>query len=215
MVLGLFRLVFLTVWNSVRANLRAGDKTLRWNYIIRYTLHWLFPVKKIFPYRPVYSIVSILFHVGLLLVPIFLLSHVQLWEQSIGIKLPHLSKNLADILTITTIAGGFLLVIFRISTRNARFISRKQEYLWPLLLITPFITGIMGSNAGLNPTAYQIVMLIHFLSADLIFILIPFTKVAHCILIPFSQLVSAQGWRFPAVYGYKVAKTLEREELPI
>lgn len=215
MALGIMRIVFLTIYGAVRANLRAGDRTLRWKYIFRYTIYWLFPVNKLFKYRPLYSIFSIIFHIGLILVPIFLLSHIQLWEKNLGIKWIALSKYWADLLTLTTIGTGLFLVVVRISTMSSRFLSRKQDYVWPVLLIIPFITGYLGTNGGLSPTAYQIFMLLHFISADIIFIIIPFTKVAHCILIPFSQLVSAQGWRFPANYGYEVAKTLGREELSI
>ena len=215
MLLGMIRIVFLTIYGAVRANMRAGDKTLRWKYIIRYTIHWLFPVKKIFIFRPLYSMFSIVFHIGLILVPIFLLSHIQLWEKGLGFRWIALGKNWADLLTLTTIITGIVLFIIRLSAVSSRFLSRKQDYIWPVLLIIPFITGYLGSNGGLNPAAYQKIMLFHFISADIIFIMIPFTKIAHCILIPFSQLVSAQGWRFPADYGYEVAKTLGREEMPI
>ena len=58
-------------------------------------------------------------------------------------------------------------------------------------------------------------MLIHVLSAELIFVLIPFSKVAHCVLIPFSQLVSDLGWRFPATAGRDVAKALGKESVPL
>jgi len=215
MILGLIRLVLLTIYGAIKANWRAGDKTLRWGYIIRYTLYWVFPVNKVFKQRPVYSIISMLFHAGLILVPIFLFSHNQLWEKSLGITWFALSKNLADILTVTTIVTGVMLLLFRLDSKESRFLSRKQDYLWLILLIIPFVTGFLAANGGLNPIHYRFCMLLHFLSADLIFLLIPFTKIAHCVLFPFSQLVSAQGWRFPANYGYDVAKTLEREELPI
>jgi hypothetical protein len=58
-------------------------------------------------------------------------------------------------------------------------------------------------------------MLIHVLSAELIFVLIPFTKIAHCVLIPFSQLVSDLGWRFPSTAGRDVARALGKESVPI
>jgi len=215
MILGLMRIFFLTVYGIIRAYLRAGDKTLRWNYIIRYTIYWLFPVKKLFVFRPLYSIFSIIFHIGLILVPIFLLSHIQLWEKGLGVHWIALSKSWADWLTLATIFTGLILLIVRLSTVSSRFLSRRQDYAWPILLIIPFITGYLGTNGGLGPAAYQTIMLFHYISADLILILMPFTKIAHCILIPFSQLVSAQGWRFPANYGYEVAKTLGREEMPI
>ena len=215
MVLGLLRLVFLTIYGAVKANLRAGDKTLRWKYIIRYTLHWLFPVKKLWIHRPVYSTISVLFHIGLILVPIFYFGHIQLWEKSLGFGWPNLGRGIADILTITTIVTAVLLFLMRVFYRPSRFLSRPQDYCWTLLLAIPFLTGYLSVNSGLSPSGYQFTMLVHFLSADMIFLMIPFTKVAHCVLIPFSQLISAQGWRFPAGYGDKVVATLGREELGI
>ncbi len=215
MALGLLRILFLTVYGIVKAWLRAGDKTLRWGYISRYTLHWLFPVNKLLLQRPLYSVFSIVFHIGLLLVPIFLYSHIQLWAASLGFDWPALKKSYADWLTISTLVTGFLLIAMRVASKPARFISRKQDFIWVPLLMIPFITGYLGTNAGLSPKTYQIVMLLHFLSADLILLMIPFTKVAHCVLVPFSQIVSAQGWRFPAGYGEKVAETLGRKGMPI
>lgn len=215
MVLGLLRLFFLTIYGIIRAWLRAGDKTLRWNYILRYTLYWLFPAQRVFVYRPFYSVLSIVFHIGLIVTPIFLFSHIRLWAASLGFGWPALNKSIADILTISTITAGVFLIIGRISSKASRSISRKQDFLWVPLLLIPFITGMLGVNGDLAPKAYRIVMLVHFLSADLIFALTPFTKVAHCVLMPFSQLVSAQGWRFPANYGDDVETTLGRKELPI
>ena len=65
------------------------------------------------------------------------------------------------------------------------------------------------------PVDYHVMMLIHVLSAELIFVLIPFSKVAHCVLVPFSQLVSDLGWRFPASAGRDVARALGKESAPL
>ena len=62
---------------------------------------------------------------------------------------------------------------------------------------------------------YQVMLLIHVLSAELIFVLIPFSKIAHCVLIPFSQLVSDLGWRFPPTAGKDLAKALGKESVPL
>lgn len=57
-------------------------------------------------------------------------------------------------------------------------------------------------------------MLIHIFSANLIMVLIPFTKVAHCILIPLSQFVTGIGWKFPLGAGDKVIETLGYKDCP-
>ncbi|NQS99106.1 MAG: hypothetical protein HQ591_11680 [candidate division Zixibacteria bacterium] len=215
MILGLMRLLILTAVRIILTYIKAGDKQLPWKDIILKTLSWLFPVKKLFTKKPVYSIISFIFHIGLILTPIFLFAHIELWRGALGFGWPALPRTIADILTIVTIAGALLLFIGRIGDRRARILSRKQDYLWPLVLLIPFLTGFLCANAGLSPAVYKTFTLIHILSAELIFILIPFTKIAHCVLFPLSHLVSVLGWKFPADAGENVAITLKKKGVPV
>lgn len=211
MLLGLARIFILDIWGAVEAYQKAGDKKLAWGSAIRKTIAWLLPVNKAFTQRPFYSIFAILFHIGLILVPIFYLAHVQLWRDSIGFGWITLSKFWADLLTLATIGFGLALFIGRVGSKNARFLSRKQDYIWPLLLIIPFITGYLCANAGVNPKAYQIFMLIHILFGELIFIFIPFTKIAHCVIMPLSQFVLTLAWKFPANVDKEIGAILDKK----
>jgi len=215
MVLGLLRILILDIWGAVDAYRRAGDKKLAWGDAFRKTVQWLFPVQRGFNKRPIYSAVSILFHIGLIAVPILLYAHIQLWDGSIGIAWWSLPEFWADLLTITTMVFGFMLFLGRVGSANARFLSRKQDYLWPLLLIVPFITGYVCSNMAVSATTYQLTMLVHVLSAEIIFVLLPFTKIAHCVIMPLSQFVVALCWKFPARVDEKITKTLDKEGAPV
>jgi len=215
LVLGLLRLVVLTIWNIVQAWYQAGDRQLPIRDIIVQTMRWLLPFGTLFRTRPVFSLISIIFHIGLLLVPIFLFAHVELWKSVLGFGWPVLPKGPADVMTVVTVVGAVLLFIGRIKTSESRFLSRKQDVLWPPVLALPFITGFACAVLPLSPGMYQWSMLIHILSAELIFLLIPFTKIAHCILLPFSQLISVLGWKFPADSGEKVAIALGKKGTPI
>ena len=64
MLLGLARIIALDIAAAIGAYRRAGDKKLPWDFIIKRTLRWLFPVNRVMTARPVYSLLSILFHVG-------------------------------------------------------------------------------------------------------------------------------------------------------
>ena len=215
MILGLARILFLDIYNAVGAYRRAGDKKLAWGDAVRKTLRWIFPVKSAFTRRPIYSVVSILFHIGLILVPVFLLAHIQLWKDGIGLSWWSLPKNWADTLTLATIAGALALFLGRAGSKGARMLSRKQDYLWPPLLMVPFITGYLCANVALGPGAYQFVMLVHILSGELIFILLPFTKIAHCVLIPLSQFIIALAWKFPARVDDKICTSLNKKGAPV
>lgn len=215
MVLGLARLVLLTVFRMAYTYLRAGDVRLLWPVIRQRTFWWLFPFARFGRTRTVYSVISFVFHVGLIIVPVFLFAHVHLWERGIGISWPALPPIAADVLTVVTIVAAVALFAGRVSSPLSRTLSRAQDYTWPLLLTVPFVSGFFASHPTWCPVDYQVMLLIHILSADVIFVLIPFSKIAHCVLVPFSQLVSDLGWRFPATAGKDVAKALGKESVPI
>jgi len=215
MVLGLIRILALDLLEMYKAYRRAGDKTMQWGTLTVKALGWLFPVKKLFKNRPVYSIFSFLFHIGLLLVPIFLLAHVRLWQDDIGVPWLTLSYGWSYGLTLLTIVTGVALLVGRAISKSSSFISRKQDFLWPIILLIPFITGFACAHMGVGPKAYQFFMLVHILSGELIFILIPFTKIAHCVLMPVSQFVAAIAWKFPPDTDEKVCVTLNKKGEPV
>lgn len=215
MILGLLRILFLDIWGAYKAYRKAGDKSMPWKLIFSRSLEWLFPVKRVAHNRPLYSIFSILFHIGLILVPIFLFAHVKLWENSVGISWITLPYNWAFWLTASTIAFAIALIIGRVFNKSSSFISRKQDYLWPVLLLIPFVTGFICANLNVDPKSYQFFMLMHVLSGDLIFILIPFTKIAHCVLMPLSQVVCTLAWKFPPKTDEDICTTLNKKGVPI
>ncbi len=211
MLLGLARILFLDMWSAYKAYKKAGDKKMPWKLIISRGWEWILPVKRIVHNFQVYSILSILFHIGLIIVPIFLFAHVQLWKESVGISWPALPYGWAFWLTIGTIAFSVSLIIGRLVIKQARSLSRKQDYLWIVLLLIPFVTGFICANINIDPRSYQYFMLIHILSGELIFILIPFSKIAHCVLAPLSQLISALAWKFPSETDNDICATLNKK----
>jgi nitrate reductase gamma subunit len=215
MLLGLARIFFLDIYNAVEAYKKAGDKKLAWADAIKKTLRWIFPVKSAFTRRPIYSVISILFHIGLILVPVFLLAHIQLWKEGIGLSWWSLPPYWADFLTVLTISGALALFIGRVGSRGARLLSRKQDYLWPLILLIPFTTGYLCANVTVAPGMYSFMMLVHVLSGNLIFILLPFTKLAHCVLIPLSQFIIALAWKFPARVDENICTSLNKKGAPV
>ncbi len=212
MILGLLRIFILSLVKGFEAKSKAKDKDLPMNYVKKLTFGYIFPIRA-FRTKPVYSLVSILFHIGLLITPIFLFDHALLFSNSIAFSWIglSLSKNWADNLTILTIVAGIILVTLRASDRKSKFISRKQDLLWPLLLIIPFITGWIAGSLTLQPETYKFYMIVNILSGNIIFILLPFTKIAHCVLLPLSQWITARSWKFVPQAGEKVEKILRKE----
>ena len=214
MVLGLLRIFFLTIVGMVKAYRRNPDKVVPWKDLTIKTIGWLFPFGNLWTKRPVYSMVSFLFHVGLILVPLFLAAHVLLWKRGLGFGWPALPQVVADWLTVTVLVAGLGLFAGRVFHRGARSLSRPQDYVWPLLLVIPFATGYVCSNVSIGPRSYQWFMLVHVCAGNLIMVMIPFTKIAHCVLMPLSQFVTEIAWKFPAGAGDRVIATLGYADRP-
>ncbi|MFH1743030.1 MAG: hypothetical protein ABIH23_28830 [bacterium] len=205
MLAGLGRRLFLILWSSGSALIRSHNKNLKIKAIASNIVEWLFPFSHVGKSRRFFSTVSYIFHIGVILVPVLLAEHITLWRQGIHLGWPALPGLAADILTWTTILTGIGLLITRVSYRPARLFSSAGDYLITILVIVPFLTGYMAQS-GWTPFSYNMMMLIHILSAEIIFVLIPFSKLAHCFLFPFTRLATEVGSKFaidiPETYPY-------------
>lgn len=214
MVLGLARHVCVTVWEMARVIYRAGDKNIPTRQVFRTTLKWLFPAGHM-KNRLLFSLSTFVFHVSIILVPLFLAGHIALWERGLGISWPALPNGLATFLTILAVIAALALVIERAVCRDTRMLSRFQDYALPLVIAVPFASGFLVMHPAWNPFPYEATLLAHVLSADLLLVLIPLTKLSHMVLLPGTQLVSELCWHFPPDAGSKVAVSLSKENEPI
>ncbi len=89
--------------------------------------------------------------------------------------------------------------------------SGGSDYASVLVVLAPFASGYLAMHPRCNPFPWDVVMLAHLLSAELLFVLIPFTKLAHVVLFFFDR-ISALHWQLRPGAGAKVAEVLYGEE---
>jgi nitrate reductase gamma subunit len=214
MLLGLARHVGITVWEIVRTIRRAGDRSLPLAAIGRTTLQWLFPAGAIARHA-LFTATSVVFHAAILLVPVFLAGHVALWAHGLGVSWPALPNGVADILTVVAIVTAAALFVRRLTAKATRAITRPQDYLLLVAVGLPFATGFLVRHPALNPFEYDMTMFAHVMSGNLVFLLMPVTKLTHAVLLPGTQLVAELGWHWPSDAGSKVAAALGKEAEPV
>ncbi len=213
MVLGLGRQVILQFY---LLSVKKG-RILRkapWKSIVKETLSWAIPFRHMDPETSLFTWSSFLMHLGLLLVPLFLLDHIRRWEGFLGVGLPALGAGTADFLTLLTIVCGCSLLILRTFFTRHRMVSRPSDYVLLILVILPFVSGYMAHHPGVNPFPWEALMLTHLLSAELLFVAMPFTKLSHVVLFFFDR-ISAVHWQLRPGAGDKVARALYGEEVKI
>jgi nitrate reductase gamma subunit len=213
MILGLIRLVIIQVYSIISGKGRK-IRNAPWKKIAADTLSWIIPIRHLIPGTKIFSVVSFLCHIGIILVPVFLADHIAQWETLFGFNLPQIGYTLADFLTIFTIACLIVLLGFRIFSSRLRSMSKKMDYILLIIILIPFTSGYLAMHPSINPFSWNTVMLIHLLSAELLFVLIPFTKLAHIVLFVFDR-ISGIHWQLRPGAGDRVAETLFGKEAKV
>lgn len=214
MILGLGYRVAVVVLQIGTAWYRAADRRLPGVDIAAATLGWLVPVH-LLRSRPVYSAASFLFHVGVIVVPLFLVGHVALLAGILPRSWPTLNSTVADSITLACLAALVVLLVGRVVVKSARKLSRAQDVLILVALLTTILSGFLAAHPTRSPFDARTMLLFHILGGNLVLVLIPTTKIAHCVLYPFTQLLFQLGWHFPAETGRHVAVALAKEDEPI
>jgi nitrate reductase gamma subunit len=150
-------------------------------------------------------------HIGLILVPLLLMDHVAMWEAFLKVDLPSIGRGVADFLTLFTIGCILVLLACRTFVPRQRIVSRRSDYVVLVLVGLPFVTGYLASHPGVNPFPWNAVMLTHLLSAEALFVAVPFSKLSHVVLFFFDR-ISAVHWQLRPGAGDQVAEALNREE---
>jgi hypothetical protein len=93
-------------------------------YGLRSIVHWIVPFGTVnWRKRPVLTVVTFVFHFCLLFVPVFLLSHVVLWDEGWNISWWTLPDGTADVMTVLVIAGCIYFLVRRISQPEVKFVT--------------------------------------------------------------------------------------------
>lgn len=164
-----------------------------WKYIFGTIVFWLLPVNKAVRKNPIFATLVYIFHICLFAVPIWLSGHIILWEESrFGWDWSALPDAWADWMTLICIGIAFFFFIRRIVSPGIRLISTTSDYMLIIVTVLPFVTGYFLSHGTLDSVRFLDVnmQIIHILSAELMLIVIPFTKLSHFILFFLSRGVT-------------------------
>ena len=77
-VLGLSYRLSVAMWQLTTSWRQAGDRKIPLRAVFKATVRWMLPTH-LFRLRPLYGLASVLFHLGILLVPLFYAGHANLW----------------------------------------------------------------------------------------------------------------------------------------
>lgn len=179
----LYRLIRMLVLVNQKEKFIFSYMSLK--YSLRSILHWSVPfATENMRQHPVMTIVTFAFHFCLIVTPLFLLAHVILWDEAWHFSWGHLPEGLTDIMTLVVIFGCFFFLVRRLKLPEVQFVTSASDYIILGIVAAPFITGFLAYHQWFN---YPFFMILHILSGEIMLITIPFTRLAHMVLAPFTR----------------------------
>ncbi|MBW1700998.1 MAG: nitrate reductase [Deltaproteobacteria bacterium] len=174
------------------------DKIIYQHFSLKYVLatyaRWLFPFNKDVTKNPVFTILVYVFHICLIIVPIWFSAHIALWEESrFEWYWTAIPDALADWMTLIFLAIALFFLLRRIISADIRLLSTFSDYFLIVVVALPFLSGYFLSHGTVDSIGIlgDNMELIHMLSGELMLILIPFTKLSHFVLFFFSRGATA------------------------
>lgn len=141
--------------------------------------------KSIFYKNPFSMILTVLFHLLVLLLPFTIQAHGIVLFQQIRVSTVSISDRCSIVLAFAVILMIVIMVGRRLLLRPIRMITSLTDIYFLAAISLPFITGILCYYHYGN---YELLMIVHIISAQILIILLGWSKMGHAVLFFFSRL---------------------------
>lgn len=144
-----------------------------WHTVLRRSL----PPAGMLKRSPVSYFGGYLFHLGLATVVLLFAPHIKLIEGLAGLSWPGLPSQFIDLATVVTLAALVVVLVERMTKPAKRYLSTFGDWFAWLVTFLPVLTGWLAVRHLLLP--YSTMLTMHILSAELLLVMLPFTKLFH------------------------------------
>ena len=116
--------------------------------------------------------------------PIFLLAHVTLVDESWNISWWTLPDSVAEVMTLIVIIGCVFFIVRRLVNPEVQYVTSASDYIILGIVAAPFVTGFLAYYQWFG---YQIFLILHIISGEVLLVAIPFTRLSHMIFAPLTR----------------------------
>ena len=176
---------FASMFALAKAKDGSSLAYMSWFYSLRSIFNWLIPFNTMgWKSDPLQTIATFVFHIGFLLVAVFLGAHVVVWNTAFGINLPSLPDAVGDIVSFVVIIGCCVFAYRRFALPHVKCVTRGKDWFTLILVALPFITGVLAYH---QVGSALVMTTLHVLSGELLIALIPFTRLSHALFSLFTR----------------------------
>jgi nitrate reductase gamma subunit len=131
-----------------------------------------------------FTVLVFVFHLAMLITPIFLLGHNELLRERWGFSLPTLPEGLADAMTVALLLAALFILLRRVALTQVRILTTAYDLLILAIAVAPFVTGFLAYHQ-VGP--YRFWLILHILCGEIMLVAIPWTKLSHFLLFFLSR----------------------------
>lgn len=136
------------------------------------------------------------YHLGLAAIAFGYLPHIGFIERLTGLAWPPLPEPAVYVCVGLTFVSLFIALMERVTDPVRRLLSGLDDYFSWFVVVLPLATGMVALHqsyapgAAAAPALYPLPLAIHLLSVELLFLWLPFGKLAHAFLVFASRGVT-------------------------
>jgi len=171
LIIGILTRVVFFLFSITQGN---HDNHFRWSYFLATLGRSFLPFHRAVTKKPLYAIPRYIFHLCLIVVPMWFSGHIVLWEESrFGWSWTALPDAWIDWMALIVIALGAYFLIRHMILRDVRLSSNKSEYLLIVVTVLSFMTGYSLTHGNLDsiPLLGDNMRTIHVLSGEAMLVL--------------------------------------------
>jgi nitrate reductase gamma subunit len=133
------------------------------------------------------------YHLGLAVIVFGYLPHIHFMKRLTGLSWPALPESAVFVVVGLTFVSLFIALLARLTDPVRRLLSGFDDYFSWLVVFLPLATGMIAIHQSYAPGAAPMPPLdplplaVHLLSVELLFVWLPFGKLAHAFLVFFSR----------------------------
>jgi len=112
------------------------------------------------------------------------MAHSVLIFESYGVLWKNISNSLADFMTLFVLFSCIFFFVRRLVITEVRMVSKRSDFILLIIIFISFLTGFIAFHQ-MGP--YRPFLILHILSSEILIAMIPFTRLWHMIVYPFTR----------------------------
>ncbi|MGD9731439.1 MAG: TmcC family electron transfer complex membrane anchor subunit [Desulfamplus sp.] len=176
---------FNSLWQLAKKKDGVVFEYMEKKFALRSIFHWIVPFgSRSMQLNPAMTVATFLFHICLFITPIFVFGHVMLWKENFNISWFTLPDMAADLMTVIVILSCLFFLWRRFKLPHVKYLTTPSDFVILFIVAAPFITGFWAYHQFLG---FEVMTIIHIISGEIMLVAIPFTKLFHMFLFPFTR----------------------------